>query len=207
MPEPSPVGRSLRGTAHPGLLSHRCNVATSQVFDLDRAVRISAPEEPRGFHRVVLSVAICARRAVYSNFELSASHCAFIHHASELALKRLIAGGETKFPVLELIHMWPGSRHATPFGNPSLSGQTSDEAFMMLEALHASILFPRSFEWYPGRRSGGICAQKRVRGMLLCSRRYACTSGRSASIRADTRYHECLQRRGKLVCCAGVDCG
>ena len=54
--------------------SDRGNVFTSQVFDLDHAVRIFAFEEPRGLHREVLSVAVSARRAVDPNFELSASH-------------------------------------------------------------------------------------------------------------------------------------
>ena len=36
-----------------------------------------------------------------------------------------------------------------------------------------SILFPRSFEWYPGGRSGGLFVPRRVRGMRLCGRRYA----------------------------------
>jgi hypothetical protein len=35
-------------------------------------MRILALDKPRGLHRVVLSVAVTARRAVYSNFELSA---------------------------------------------------------------------------------------------------------------------------------------
>jgi hypothetical protein len=46
-----------------------------QVFDLNHAVRILAFDEPRGHHREVLSVAVTARRAVYSNFKLSACHC------------------------------------------------------------------------------------------------------------------------------------
>jgi hypothetical protein len=36
---------------------------------------VLAFDEPRGLHRVVFSVAVTARRAVYSNFELSACHC------------------------------------------------------------------------------------------------------------------------------------
>jgi hypothetical protein len=35
-----------------------------QVFDLDHAVRMFAFEEPRGLHRVVLSVAVAAARRV-----------------------------------------------------------------------------------------------------------------------------------------------
>ena len=53
-------------------MSHRSHVAALQVFDLDHAVRIFAFDEPRGIHRIVLSVAVSARRAVYPNFELSA---------------------------------------------------------------------------------------------------------------------------------------
>jgi hypothetical protein len=56
-------------------VSHRGYIATFQVFDFDHAVRILAFEETRGLHRVVLSVAVGARRAVYSNFKLSACHC------------------------------------------------------------------------------------------------------------------------------------
>jgi hypothetical protein len=52
--------------------SHRRNVSAFQVFDLNHAVRILALEEPRGFHRVVLSVAVSPRRTVYSNLTC---HC------------------------------------------------------------------------------------------------------------------------------------
>jgi hypothetical protein len=58
-----------------GICDHRHERMTVQVFDLDHAVRIFAFDEPRGIHRIVLSVAVSARRAVYPNFELSARHC------------------------------------------------------------------------------------------------------------------------------------
>ena len=61
-------------------MSDRSHVAALQVFDLDHAVRIFAFDEPRGLHRVVLSVAVTARRAVYSNFELSALYS---HHVTK----------------------------------------------------------------------------------------------------------------------------
>ena len=64
----------LEGHFSPRPKSHRSHIATLQVSDLDHAVRIFAFEEPRGLHRVVLSVAVSARRAVDPNFELSASH-------------------------------------------------------------------------------------------------------------------------------------
>src|ERR1700716_2683540 len=65
----------LEGHCLPRPKSHRSHIATLQVFDLDHAVRILALDEPSRLHRVVLAVAISARRAVYSNFELSAYHC------------------------------------------------------------------------------------------------------------------------------------
>jgi hypothetical protein len=37
-------------------------------------MRVLALEEPRGLHRVVLTIAIGARRAIYADFELSACH-------------------------------------------------------------------------------------------------------------------------------------
>jgi hypothetical protein len=54
----------LEGHFSPRPKSHRSHIATLQVSDLDHAVRIFAFEEPRGLHRVVLSVAVSARRAV-----------------------------------------------------------------------------------------------------------------------------------------------
>jgi hypothetical protein len=62
------------------------------------------------------------------------------------------------------------------------------------EARHVSILFPRSFEWNLGGRSGWIFVPKRVRRMRLCGRRYAWTSGGSPSSQECTRDHEYLQR-------------
>jgi hypothetical protein len=43
-----------------------------QVFDFDHAVRIFAFDEPRGLHRVILPVAVTARRAVDPDFKLRA---------------------------------------------------------------------------------------------------------------------------------------
>jgi hypothetical protein len=54
-----------------GICDHRHERMTVQVFDLDHAVRIFAFDEPRGIHRIVRSVAVSARRAVYPNFELA----------------------------------------------------------------------------------------------------------------------------------------
>ena len=67
--------KELEGHFSPRPESHRSHIVASQVFDLDHAVRILAFDEPRGLDRVVLSVAVTARRAVYSNLKLSASHC------------------------------------------------------------------------------------------------------------------------------------
>jgi hypothetical protein len=67
--------RDLRGIASDWPKGHRGYVSTLQVLDLDDAVRLPALEEPRSLDGVVLSVAVGARRAVYSNFELSACHC------------------------------------------------------------------------------------------------------------------------------------
>jgi hypothetical protein len=47
-------------------MGHRSHIAALQVFDLDHAVRIFAFDEPRGRHRVVLPVAVTARRALGS---------------------------------------------------------------------------------------------------------------------------------------------
>src|SRR4051794_5348077 len=70
------TGRAeLQGHSLPGPESHRGNVTTLQVFDLNHAVRILALDEPRGLHRAVLSVAITARRAAYSKFEPSCGGC------------------------------------------------------------------------------------------------------------------------------------
>jgi hypothetical protein len=90
----------LEGHRSPRPLSHRCNVATSQVFDLDHAVRILALEEARSLHRVVLSVAVGARRAVDSDFELSACHFpCHRHHGCSVESNKLIVGGRTHFPI------------------------------------------------------------------------------------------------------------
>jgi hypothetical protein len=51
------TGRSkLERHRSPRPKSHCGNVFTLQVFDLDHAVRVLAFDEPRGLHRVVLSV-------------------------------------------------------------------------------------------------------------------------------------------------------
>jgi hypothetical protein len=71
------VQRSLAGLwgnpqvacGSPRPVSHRRNVSAFQVSDLDHTVRIFALEEPRGLHRVVLSIAVGAR------LELRARHC------------------------------------------------------------------------------------------------------------------------------------
>jgi hypothetical protein len=63
---PAPLRRGFLLSRPKG---HRGDVSTLQIFDLHHAVRSLAFDEPRGLHRVVLAVAVCARRAVYSNFE------------------------------------------------------------------------------------------------------------------------------------------
>src|SRR3954468_12412062 len=75
----------------------------------------------------------------------------------------------------------------------TLVSRLSDET-LILKVRHASILFPRSFEWNLGGRSGWLCVPKRVRGMHLCGRRYAWPSGGSPSSQKYTRDHEYLQR-------------
>jgi hypothetical protein len=63
-PPPGSTGRTkFEGHRSSRPKCHRGNVSASQVFDLDHAVRILAFDEPRGLHRVVLSVAVTARRA------------------------------------------------------------------------------------------------------------------------------------------------
>ena len=57
-----------RSVAHLTFLS-------ASLFDLDHAVRILAFDEPRGLHRVILPVAVTARRAVDPDFKLRACHC------------------------------------------------------------------------------------------------------------------------------------
>src|SRR4051812_41276997 len=71
MPEPSRVGRSLRAIA--GLLAA---AVTSRLFRSFTSTLLCGflLLMPGDLHRVVLSVAICARRIVYSNFQLRAYH-------------------------------------------------------------------------------------------------------------------------------------
>ena len=94
----SETGRAeLQGHRLPGPKSHRRDVPTSQVFDLDHAVRIRALNEPRRLHRVVLPVAVTAR-------------CALFEFQTERPSLRLILRGSGNGPAISSsIH------HATQF--------------------------------------------------------------------------------------------
>ena len=110
-----------------------------------------------------------------SDFKLRACYCDLIGHASKSSrLGKINRAGGTQF----LRSNWSinGWLARARFSNHRFRSDF-DEAFIMLKTRHVSILFPRSFEWYPGGRSGWLFVQKRVRGMHLCGRRYAWPSG------------------------------
>ena len=60
-PSPSYVDIRPEGHPSPRPKSHRGNVSTLQVSDLDRAVRILAFDEPRGLHRAMAALASLAQ--------------------------------------------------------------------------------------------------------------------------------------------------
>jgi hypothetical protein len=66
---------STGSVVHPGLLATAVTSPLSRSLTSTMLCGFLLFDEPRSLHRVVLSVAVGARRAVYSNLELSACQC------------------------------------------------------------------------------------------------------------------------------------